>query len=104
MRHHVRLHRAAGLQAFVSFVGDCGDVEVLEDVLGALLEAMHRGSPSQPLLVACLRAHGGERLFMSLLQREQHSLRLLGLQLLAAFLGPQRADASGQPPWHPLAA
>lgn len=73
------------LQAFVSFVGDCPDAAMLEDVLSALQEALHHGSPTHQPLISCLRLHGGERLFMSLLQREQQSLRLLGLQILTAF-------------------
>ena len=94
------------MQAFVSFVGDCPDVGMLEDVLTALNDALQRGSPTHLPLAACLRAHGGERLFMSLLQREQQTLRLLGLQLLTAFLGPADATA-GRPggdatPEHPF--
>ena len=73
------------LQALVSFVGDCPDTEMLEDVLSALQEALHHGSPTHQPLVSCLEMHGGERLFMSLLQREDQGLRLLGLQILTAF-------------------
>ena len=98
----------SAVQAFVSFVGDCPDVGMLEDVLTALNDALQRGSPTHLPLVACLRAHGGERLFMSLLQREQQTLRLLGLQLLTAFLGPADAnaarpggDATAEPPFSP---
>ena len=98
----------SAVQAFVSFVGDCPEVGMLEDVLTALNDALHRGSPTHAPLVACLRAHGGERLFMSLLQREQQTLRLLGLQLLTAFLGPADSetgrpggDAALEPPFSP---
>ena len=69
----------------MSFVGDCPDVALLEDVLSALQEALHHGSPTHQPLISCLEMHGGERLFMSLLQREQQSLRLLGLQIMTAF-------------------
>ena len=72
----------------MSFVGDCSDAALLEDVLSSLHDALRHNSPTHAPLVACLRSQGGERLFMSLLQREQQSLRLLGLQLLTAFVGP----------------
>lgn len=81
----------------MSFIGDCPDAETLEDVLTTLLEAMHRGSPSHSFLVACLRGQGGERLFMSLLQREQQSLRLLGLQLLMALQEPESGSETRIP-------
>ncbi len=83
----------------MSFVGDCPDEAMLEDVLSALQEALHPGSPTHQPLISCLELHGGERLFMSLLQREQQSLRLLGLQILTAFQNrplPSRPSRHGE--------
>lgn len=82
-------------QAFVSFLGDCPDPAVVEDVLAALQQALARGSPTHGPLLACLRAHGGARLFTSLLQREQEPLRLAGLQLMVAFFQQQQQQGGG---------
>ena len=81
-------------QAFVSFVGECPDIPMLEDVLSAFHEVLHYGTPTHQPLVSCLKQHGGERLFMSLLQREQQSLRLLGLQILTSFQGHEAPSQS----------
>lgn len=67
---------------------------MLEDVLSTLYQSLHHGSSTHWQMKACLLAHGGERLFLSLLQKEEQSLRLLGLQLLTAFQGPQEANAA----------
>ena len=74
------------MQALVSFVGDCPDTEVLHDVLELMCSLLQPHEASQPPLLACLADLGGVRLFMSLVQREQQSIRVLGLRIIAAFV------------------
>ena len=73
-------------QALVSFVGDCPDTEVLHDVLELVCSLLHPHEASQRPLLACLADLGGVQLFMSLVQREQQSIRVLGLRIIAAFV------------------
>ena len=91
------------MQALVSFVGDCPDTEVLHDILELMCSLLHPHEPSQRPLLACLGDLGGVQLFMSLVQREQQSIRVLGLRIIAAFvplpspslpLSPQTAGQS----------
>lgn len=79
------------LQALVAFVGDCPDTELLQDVLQLTCELLHPSEPTHRPLLAALSQMGGVQLFLSLVQREQQPLRLLGLRILAAFspLPPQ---------------
>lgn len=74
------------MQALVSFVGDCPDTEVLHDVLELICSLLHPQEPTQRPLLACLADLGGVQLFMSLVQREQQSIRVLGLRIIAAFV------------------
>ena len=75
-------------------MGDCSEVGMLEDVLLTLYQSLRHGAASHWEIKTCINAHGGPRLFMSLLQREEQSLRLLGLQLLTAFQGSDDMDTN----------
>ncbi len=77
----------------MAFVGDCGDVAMLEDVLVALLDLLRR-TPAGRLPL--LPGFGGAQLFVSLLGREQPGLRILGLHALA-HLVPYMHAAGGAP-------
>lgn len=85
------------MQALVSFVGDCPDTEVLHDVLELMCSLLHPHEASQRPLLACLADLGGIQLFMSLVQREQQSIRVLGLRIIAAFV-PFPAASISPPP------
>ncbi|KAL3153518.1 hypothetical protein ABBQ38_011849 [Trebouxia sp. C0009 RCD-2024] len=85
------------IQALVSFVGDCPDTEVLHDVLELMCSLLHPHEASQRPLLACLADLGGIQLFMSLVQREQQSIRVLGLRIIAAFV-PFPAASISPPP------
>ena len=74
------------MQALVSFVGDCPDTEVLHYVRELMCSLLHPHEASQRPLLACLGDLGGVQLFMSLVQREQQSIRVLGLRIIAAFV------------------
>lgn len=91
------------IQALVSFVGDCPDTEVLHDVLELMCNLLHPHEASQRPLLACLADLGGIQLFMSLVQREQQSIRVLGLRILAAFV-PFPVASSSSPPFSLLQA
>lgn len=85
------------MQALVSFVGDCPDTEVLHDVLELMCSLLHPHEASQRPLLACLADLGGIQLFMSLVQREQQSIRVLGLRIIAAFVPFPAASLSSPP-------
>ncbi|KAL3142038.1 hypothetical protein ABBQ32_004670 [Trebouxia sp. C0010 RCD-2024] len=85
------------IQALVSFVGDCPDTEVLHDVLELMCSLLHPHEASQRPLLACLADLGGIQLFMSLVQREQQSIRVLGLRIIAAFVPFPAASLSSPP-------
>lgn len=87
------------LQAFVSFVGACTDVQLLEDVLNQLCEVLHPREASSVAIIQRLQTLGGAQLFATLLQREQQYLRVLGLRLLAFFLPglPAQSQQPGPP-------
>ena len=78
----------------MSFVGDCPDTEVLHDVLELMCNLLHPQEASQRPLLACLAGLGGVQLFMSLVQREQQSIRVLGLRIIAAFVPFPSSSAS----------
>ncbi|KAL0021859.1 hypothetical protein WJX77_009077 [Trebouxia sp. C0004] len=92
------------VQAVVSFVGDCPDSELLQDILEIICSLLDPREPTQRPMLARLGELGGVQLFMSLVQREQQSLRVQGLRILAAFvpfptqptppLGPRGTDGS----------
>lgn len=84
------------MQALVSFVGDCPDTEVLHDVLELMCSLLHPHEASQRPLLSCLADLGGVQLFMSLVQREQQSIRVLGLRIIAAFV-PFHASSPSTP-------
>ena len=67
-------------------MGDCPDTEVLHDILELMCSLLHPHEASQRPLLACLTDLGGVQLFMSLVQREQQSIRVLGLRIIAAFV------------------
>ena len=94
----LRCNGSTCVQALVSFVGDCTDTEVLHDVLELLCGLLAPGEPTQRPLLACLGDLGGVQLFMSLVQREQQPIRILGLRLIAAFVPFQ---LPGQPQIRP---
>lgn len=54
------------LQALVSFVGDCSDAALLEDVLCTLAALLRRDSLARLPLLACIQELGGPELFLSL--------------------------------------
>ncbi len=92
------------VQALVSFVGDCPDTELLQDVLELICSLLDPREATQRPLLACLAELGGVQLFMSLVQREQQALRVLGLRILAAFVPfptpsspPLSPRSTGQP-------
>ena len=87
------------LQAFVSFVGACTDVQLLEDVVNQLCEVLHPREASSVAIIQGLHTLGGAQLFATLLQREQQYLRVLGLRLLAFFLPglPAQSQQPGPP-------
>lgn len=70
----------------MSFVGDCQDTELLQDALELICSLLQRHAPTQRPMLAILEQLGGVQLFMSLMQREQQSVKILGLRILAAFL------------------
>ncbi|DBA78126.1 TPA: hypothetical protein ACH3X2_008097 [Trebouxia sp. C0005] len=74
------------VQAVVSFVGDCPDSELLQDILEIICSLLDPREPTQRPMLARLGELGGVQLFMSLVQREQQSLRVQGLRILAAFV------------------
>lgn len=74
------------LQALVSFVGDCQDIDLLQDALELICSLLQRHAPTQQPMLAILAELGGMQLFMSLMQREQQPIKILGLRILAAFL------------------
>ena len=78
--------RGAILQALVSFVGDCPDSDLLQDVLELTCSLLDPRQGTHRPLLACLAELGGVQLFMSLVQREQQPIRVLGLRILAAFV------------------
>ena len=78
-------------------MGDCPDTEVLHDVLELMCNLLHPHEASQRPLLACLADLGGIQLFMSLVQREQQSIRVLGLRIVAAFV-PFPAGSLSSPP------
>ena len=86
------------MQALVSFVGDCTDTEVLHDVLELICTLLAPHEATQRPLLACLADLGGVQLFMSLVQREPQSIRILGLRIIAAFVP---FPASPSPPLSP---
>ncbi|KAK9824084.1 hypothetical protein WJX72_007613 [[Myrmecia] bisecta] len=87
----------ADLQAALAFIGDCPDVAMLEDVLGGLVALLTPGSSTRAPLAAGLRAVNAAYLCLSLLQREQQALRVLGLKLLSACLPKQHHSSAGAP-------
>lgn len=70
----------------MSFVGDCPDSELLQDILEIICSLLDPREPTQRPMLARLGELGGVQLFMSLVQREQQSLRVQGLRILAAFV------------------
>lgn len=92
------------MQALVSFVGDCPDTEVLHDVLELICSLLHPQEPTQRPLLACLADLGGVQLFMSLVQREQQSIRVLGLRIIAAFVPFASSPSSPSPSLSPQTA
>lgn len=107
------LHRSGGteclihakhglhLQALISFVGDCQDTDSLQDVLELLCKLLQRNETTQRPMLAILERLGGVELFTSLVQREQQTLKVLGLRILAAFIPltnqqPQTLGSAGQ--------
>lgn len=80
----------------MGFIGDGPDGFTAEDVLSGLADALHRPGLQQPLALR-IHAMGGPSLFASLLNREQPSLRVIGLQILAALVA-QTARQSGDKP------
>ena len=55
-------------------------------MLELICSLLHPHEPTQRPLMACLADLGGVQLFMSLVQREQQSIRVLGLRILASFV------------------
>lgn len=70
----------------MSFVGDCPDSELLQDILEIICGLLDPREPTQRPMLARLGELGGVQLFMSLVQREQQLLRVQGLRILAAFV------------------
>ena len=83
------------LQALIAFVGDSPDLTTMEDVLSGLADALHK-SGLQQSLATLMRGHGGPCLFTSLLQREQPSLRVIGIQIISSLVASSPAqDGAG---------
>ena len=89
------------LQALISFVGDCQDTDLLQNTLELICSLLQRHSPTQRPLLAILKQLGGVQLFVSLVQREQQPVKILGLRIVAAFL-PLASHQS--PPLSPRSA
>ncbi|GAB4815481.1 hypothetical protein N2152v2_002527 [Parachlorella kessleri] len=77
-------------RALISFVGDCSDAALVEDVLSTLCALLRRESLARMPLLVCLQQLGGPALFLSLVSREQPTLRMLGLKLITACLDSMR--------------
>ena len=75
-------------------MGDCQDTDLLQNTLELICSLLQRHSTTQRPMLAILEQLGGVQLFMSLVQREQQSVKILGLRIVAAFL----PLASQQPP------
>lgn len=73
------------MQALLAYVGDGPDMETSEAVLSGLADVLHRPTV-QRALASHIHSYGGPCLFASLLQREQPSLRIIGLQIWSALV------------------
>ena len=56
------------MQALISFVGDCSDAALVEDVLSTLCALLRRDSLARMPLLVCLQQLGGPALFLSLVR------------------------------------
>ncbi|GBG71675.1 hypothetical protein CBR_g9089 [Chara braunii] len=74
------------VKALVAFIEKGIDNSLIEDVLRCVLSVLNYKGPALAAMVEHVFALGGCQIFLSILKRDQESIRLLGLRLIGTIL------------------